>query len=359
MCSVKESDKYIVQVSITVHDPVGEPIRSRSTITLPEKINTDKKADRQLNCIEKAVQEEIHRRFVSMEHHDFISTMEAWLKELRNMIGTANARVNENTMDGYESRYATIKRYFEPLHLSIEQIKPVHIVAFNEWGLREGRIKPLKNGETGLSKRTVSDLHGLLYNFFNDAVKHGVIEVNPCATTAVSCKKKNHVEEDSVIWLTVESYNQFIEWMENEGEESIFHKLIPIVKMTIRYGLRREELLALRWDAVSSDGHIEIKRTRVKGKKVYDLENVKSDASHRKYPISNEVDAILREIKKEQKKLKIYKNDGYIFCWDDGVPYRPDYLSRLFKKAVTRCPYVSDKLHFHSLRHSCCIILAE
>jgi integrase len=241
----------------------------------------------------------------------------------------------------------------------VEQITPVHINNFIEWALREGRFKPLPNGETGLSRRTVKDIHGLLFNFFNDAIKYGAITVNPCVGTSVSYhKKKRHIEDEAETWLSVETYHKFLSWMEEAGSDSIYNKLIPIVKIVIRYGLRREELLALRWDVVS-DGHIEIKRTRVKGKAIYDVEDVKSDASHRRYPITKEVEGILREIKEKQQELNIYREDGYIFCWDDGRPYRPDYISSLFKKAIIRCPYVSDDLHFHSLRHSTCSILAE
>ena len=40
-----------------------------------------------------------------------------------------------------------------------------------------------------------------------------------------------------------------------------------------------------------------------------------------------------------------------------GTPYKVDYLTKLFKKAVNECPHVSSKLTLHKTRHSCCSIL--
>lgn len=57
--------------------------------------------------------------------------------------------------------------------------------------------------------------------------------------------------------------------------------------------------------------------------------------------------------------MESYSNDGYVFKWDDGRTYDPDYITKLFKKAVLRCDAVSDNLTFHGLRHSCCALLFE
>lgn len=47
----------------------------------------------------------------------------------------------------------------------------------------------------------------------------------------------------------------------------------------------------------------------------------------------------------------------YIFTWEDGRPYSPDYLSKAFKKIVRRNPELDNSLTLHSLRASCVSIL--
>jgi integrase len=45
-----------------------------------------------------------------------------------------------------------------------------------------------------------------------------------------------------------------------------------------------------------------------------------------------------------------YINKGYVIAWEDGKPYRPNYLSDLFKKIIddNKLPY----LKLHDLRHT-------
>lgn len=88
-------------------------------------------------------------------------------------------------------------------------------------------------------------------------------------------------------------------------------------------------------------------------------DNVKTESSHRYMPLPKIVKDDLQNLMEKQKELGIYSKDGYVFKWDDGRTYDPDYITKLFKKAVLRCDAVSDNLTFHVLRHSCCAILFE
>ena len=52
-----------------------------------------------------------------------------------------------------------------------------------------------------------------------------------------------------------------------------------------------------------------------------------------------------------------YFQSDYIFTWEDGHLYTPDYLTKSFKKIVRRNPSLDDSLTLHSLRASCVSIL--
>ncbi len=87
---------------------------------------------------------------------------------------------------------------------------------------------------------------------------------------------------------------------------------------------------------------------------------VKSKASHRYLPLVKKIKTCLMELRENQKRLGIYDDNGYIFLWDDGREYNPDYITKLFSKAVKACPSdIPREITLHGLRHSCCAILFE
>ncbi|MCF2570149.1 tyrosine-type recombinase/integrase [Mediterraneibacter glycyrrhizinilyticus] len=47
------------------------------------------------------------------------------------------------------------------------------------------------------------------------------------------------------------------------------------------------------------------------------------------------------------------QNNGEVFTWPDGRPFRLDYITQRFKEIIRKIPELDDRLHFHSLRASC------
>ncbi len=94
-----------------------------------------------------------------------------------------------------------------------------------------------------------------------------------------------------------------------------------------------------------------------------DSEDTKTAASLRELTLFPTAVKMLQKIKEEQKTAKQfygnqYKNtEGYIFTWDDGTRYDPDYISKLFKKAVKK--FGKPELSLHKLRHTCGSLLFE
>lgn len=50
-----------------------------------------------------------------------------------------------------------------------------------------------------------------------------------------------------------------------------------------------------------------------------------------------------------------YCDTGYIFTWDYGLPYRPDFLTRAFQQQLAKLGL--PKMRYHNLRHSTASIL--
>jgi len=109
-----------------------------------------------------------------------------------------------------------------------------------------------------------------------------------------------------------------------------------IVKFAILTGLRRGEILNLRWsDFDAKIGTVNIQSSpgyRVKG------------GTMRKIPLQAEGIALLSEIPQGKK-------DDKIFTREDGSDPAEDAVTKKFKRAV-KAAGLSDDLHFHSLRHT-------
>jgi integrase len=126
-------------------------------------------------------------------------------------------------------------------------------------------------------------------------------------------------------------------------------------------GLRREEILGLKWKSVDIQNRtIFINEVRVRAGKNIVIKQPKTDKSQRALYIPNEVYSVLLELKKEQdnyKKLlgKEYDTQGYLYAHDDGKPYRVNSISDQFKKFIDRSNLPPIRLH--DLRHTFASIL--
>ena len=146
------------------------------------------------------------------------------------------------------------------------------------------------------------------------------------------------------------------------------HKLELGVIMAAYYGLRRGEIVGLRWESIDFElGTITIEHTvtvaQVDGRKiVVESDTAKTQSSLRTLPLVPEFRATLLALKEEQernRKLcgKSYnKKEGkYIYVDVMGNRIRPDYLTAEFPKWMEKNGF--RRLRFHDLRHSCASLL--
>lgn len=146
------------------------------------------------------------------------------------------------------------------------------------------------------------------------------------------------------------------------------HKLELGVILGAFYGLRRSEIVGLRWESIDFEANtITIEHTvtvaNVDGKKVMvEGDTVKSKASFRTLPLVPSFRAKLLEVREEQeryKKLcgKSYNNkySQYIYTDKLGNRVKPDYLTCQFPEFMVKSGF--RRLRFHDLRHSCASLL--
>ena len=213
-----------------------------------------------------------------------------------------------------------------------------------------------------LQQRSAKDVKVFFGNVMDQAIKDGIIVANPVKEVTLNKNlavenAKEKVEDEEFF-----SYDEALLYL-NKVET---HKLYELFYLTLFFGLRREEVLGLKWSSIDfKDKTMTINHTVTKGMKRVNRNNsTKSDASKRQYPLNNEQIDMFNQLKnKEEKNRKLfgseYVENDYIFKHADGSLYYPDYPSKVFKKVIKANPDLPQGITFHGLRSSCVSILVH
>jgi integrase len=134
------------------------------------------------------------------------------------------------------------------------------------------------------------------------------------------------------------------------------------------YGLRRSEIVGLKWDAIDFDQKtITICRKVISefgtGKEVIICESeLKTAASKRTLPLIPQIEKMLLEHRETLSNYKKLLKSGfddtysdYVCCDNFGKLITPEFVSNHFRYIVQREGL--RKLRFHDLRHSCASLL--
>ena len=146
------------------------------------------------------------------------------------------------------------------------------------------------------------------------------------------------------------------------------HRLELGVLFGAFYGLRRSELVGLRWESINFEANtITIEHTvtvaSLDGKNVIIADDTtKTKSSYRTLPLIPIIRAKLLEVLTEQEKNRklcgnaYNKAEGhYIYTDVLGNRIKPDYLSGEFPKFLEKNGF--RRIRFHDLRHSCASLL--
>jgi len=253
----------------------------------------------------------------------------------------------------------------------IKDLKPSHIQKLVNDCFRSGRIIKLKENVTdrtkkrrekmppkeqkpGLSGRTVKYIHGILLQAFDQAIKEKLIAYNPANADSINLPRQ---EKPEIQPLYTEQARDFLKAIRDDY-------LYAVYLMDISTGLRRGELLGLKWTDIDlKKKTATIKRSLIQiGSKVVLQDSVKTKKSKRIVSLTDDVIAELKRLKARQAKDKLsigeaYQNDNFIFCWQDGRNIRPDYVYHHFQDLLEDHNF--SKSRFHDLRHSFATIMLE
>ena len=127
------------------------------------------------------------------------------------------------------------------------------------------------------------------------------------------------------------------------------------VTLAVCYGLRRSEVLGLRWSDIDFDKEtLTVSNTVVQnGELRVEEEKTKTKKSNRSIALLPMTIPYLKELKEEQEKAKL-KTDKVV-AWMNGEEVRPDFISRKTKQIMKKSGL--PVIRFHDLRHTAASLL--
>ena len=330
----------IYQVVLNYKDINGKRKQKWVSTGLSEKGNNKRIANQKMQEILTNFKENLNIKEETKNDKLFVSYLKEWLISIKNTI-------EENTYDSYKVIVNKICDYFQDKNILLNDLKPVEIQKFYNF---------LYSKE--LTGNTVLHYHNVIRKALQTALKLDLILSNPA--DRVERPKKE----------------QFIGSFYSQAELNTLFTLIKddplqiVIYLTSFYGLRRSEVLGLKWDAFDFDNKtITIKHkaieTRKDNKRVILLKDkTKNQSSYRTLPLVDDIIVVLQEHKKqidENKKLcgNSY-NKKYLdyICVDSmGKLFRPEYVTDHFTLIMDKNKDILKKIRFHDLRHSCASLL--
>ena len=250
---------------------------------------------------------------LELERRTFGGVDRTWSKqEFNNMVAIAMQNDRED--------YATIQNYFNEKYSSGKR--------------RE---------EGGLSPSFLKKHYSVLKRALDYAVKIKLIPINPILNVELPKQQRYNAK-----YYSVEQLEKLLEITKGTIIESV-------VFIAVHYGLRRGEILGMRYEDVDfKEKTITIRNTRTKVRT--DVEKrPKSDASMRTLPLIPRVEEYLMKLKESQAMDKLlfgkeYNDNDYICKYADGTPVNIGTLSHKFRKILEKnqMPHI----RFHDIRHS-------
>lgn len=259
--------------------------------------------------------------------------LERWLQDY------ARSSVAPKTFE----RYAEIVR----LHLipalgaiPLAKLQPLHIQGCYSDALRAGR----RDGKGGLSAQTVLHHHRVLREALQQAVRWQLLARNPA--DAVEPPRPQPKE---MCALDEQQAARLLDAAKGS-------RLYAPVVLAVTTGMRRGEILALRWQDVDLQaGTLSVRQSLEQTRDGLTFKQPKTQKGRRVVALPPLAVEALRRHKAEQAKERLllgpgYQDNGLVCAQPDGQPWRPDALTNAFAYLVRKAGV--PPVRFHDLRHS-------
>lgn len=293
--------------------------------------------------------EQMLREKLSEEEHKAPNGEAAniWFTEyIQYWLTISQQRVDEVTFQNYQMiARRHVLPWFEGKRLLLSEVNRKVLQEFLDEKALCGRL----DGKGGLSPKSIRELKNILNQTLNEAVREELLHTNPCTLLRLPPK-----EPSCAKFYTLDQLNALLNAIREEP-------LYPVIRTAVVYGLRRSELLGLKWDSIDFENEmLTIRHTVVKVYTTVAKDKTKTKSSYRSFPLLPEMRDLFLTLRDEQERNRRllgrgYVKTDYVFCWPDGRPFTSDYVSHRFGKLLKK--YGLPPIRLHDLRHSCASFL--
>jgi integrase len=206
--------------------------------------------------------------------------------------------------------------------------------------------------QAGLSRTTVNTLHAMLHKALKDALRWNLVARNVCDAVSPPRRERHEIKP-----FTAEQAQQFISAAQGHPLEALF-------VLAVSTGMRRGEVLAVKWQDIDlSSGTLQVRRifTRTKGNRYIEAEP-KTEKSRRSIVLPALVVDLLSQHKIKQLQVKQeageeWQEHDLVFSTSLGTPLNPSKVVDRFKFLLKKAGL--PNIRFHDLRHSAATILLK
>ncbi|OAT79449.1 hypothetical protein A6M21_01615 [Desulfotomaculum copahuensis] len=253
--------------------------------------------------------------------------LEKWLPDY------AEVALKISTIEGYKS---IISNHIIPCigDLRMDRLSPSDI---------QGYIADRRRH--GLSNRTILQHYRIIHQALDHAIQWELLATNPADRVRPPSFRS---EKFKPVLPPIKEVIRILETLKN----TIFY--VPC-KIAFYTGMRRGEILALKWSNVNFD-----EEAFIVNETIFPSENglvrqlPKNETSIRVVAFPHSLASVLQEQKEWQNKNRLkfkeyYQENDLICCKEDGSPINPDSFSKRFGETLKR--YDLPHIRFHDLRH--------
>jgi integrase len=196
----------------------------------------------------------------------------------------------------------------------------------------------------GVGPRTVQYVHATIRKALNDAVHSGLLVRNPALHGAPPNPRRAELRS----W-TAEELRQFLDSVQDD-------RLYAAWRLAALTGMRRGEVLGLRWADLDLDGGwLSVRQTLIVVANHPQLSQPKTNRGRRQLALDPGTINALRSHHRIQAAERLatgpeWTSSDLVFTRHDGALLHPEYVRRLFDRHLQRAGL--PRIRFHDLRHT-------
>ncbi len=272
--------------------------------------------------------------YIKPSNTSLAAYLERWMKDY------VQPNLSPRTAEGYNT---IVTQHLIPKlgKITLTQLRPEHLQKYYSEMLERGCVD--KTG--GLSAQTVRHHHTALHKALQTAVEWGLLSRN----VADAVKPPRTQRPEMQVW-SEDEITQFLEY----SKKTPYHALFYVALFT---GMRRSEMLALRWQDVDLMlGHIAINRTIHQLKDLsYIFRPPKTAKGRRTVALTPSTIKVLKEHREKQWLNyamigKPVSEEDFVFATIEGKPLRPNTITHAWTTIAQHAGV--KQIRLHDARHS-------